>query len=289
MIEIKHLSKITRSACSERCGMPRSTRWRYIRHRTIGYGEKYFSQMSEPTGASWRRWNHSWREKHSGQEGGHHEALRKRMEWYSRVSTCSNNIRYRQLADRSDKVASPYTCRSQRTSHESVGMWVYQQIQCLPEQLSGGQKQRGDSQMPVYESRNNIVRRTDIGSDPYHGKRGSGVIHNLAEKGMTMVIVTHEMNFAHDVSNRVFYMDQVRYMSRVPPDEIFDSPETELTKTVYQQGAYIPNMTYNEGCDLYDMLGQIGEFAKRIISRKSWPTTCCIRGGRDPRTCSTVT
>ena len=57
------------------------------------------------------------------------------------------------------------------------------------------------------------------------------VMKDLAEKGMTMVIVTHEMGFAKEVADRVFFMDQGIIMEQGTPAELFDSPRNERTKS----------------------------------------------------------
>ena len=56
------------------------------------------------------------------------------------------------------------------------------------------------------------------------------VIRQLTETGMTMVIVTHEMGFAREVSDRVFFMDQGYIMEQGTPEEIFGNPKEARTK-----------------------------------------------------------
>ena len=57
------------------------------------------------------------------------------------------------------------------------------------------------------------------------------VMKELAENGMTMVIVTHEMGFAKEVADRVFFMDQGYIMEQGSPDKLFTAPENERTKS----------------------------------------------------------
>ena len=79
----------------------------------------------------------------------------------------------------------------------------------FPDELSGGQKQRVTiARCLSMEPEIILFDEPTSALDPTMVSEVLGVIHNLAETGMTMVIVTHEMDFAHDVSNRVFYMDQ---------------------------------------------------------------------------------
>jgi polar amino acid transport system ATP-binding protein len=56
------------------------------------------------------------------------------------------------------------------------------------------------------------------------------VIRELAGQGMTMVIATHEMHFARDVSNRVCFLDGGRILEEGPPDRMFSDPANERTK-----------------------------------------------------------
>ena len=56
------------------------------------------------------------------------------------------------------------------------------------------------------------------------------VMKQLAEDGMTMVIVTHEMNFARDISDRVIFMDKGNIVEENTPEQFFDNPETDRAK-----------------------------------------------------------
>ena len=57
------------------------------------------------------------------------------------------------------------------------------------------------------------------------------VMKELAREGMTMVVVTHEMGFAREVSNRVLFMDEGIIMEEGTPEEIFDHPQCERLQT----------------------------------------------------------
>jgi ABC-type polar amino acid transport system ATPase subunit len=52
----------------------------------------------------------------------------------------------------------------------------------------------------------------------------------LAYEGTTMIVVTHEMNFAHEVADRVIYMDQGEIIEEGPPEQVFDHPQEESTR-----------------------------------------------------------
>ena len=57
------------------------------------------------------------------------------------------------------------------------------------------------------------------------------VIQALAERNMTMIVVTHEMSFARDVSDRVMFMDEGVIAEQGTPREVFDAPRTERLRT----------------------------------------------------------
>ena len=57
------------------------------------------------------------------------------------------------------------------------------------------------------------------------------VMKNLAKKGMTMIVVTHEMGFAREVSNRVLFMDEGVIREENTPEELFSNPQSERLKT----------------------------------------------------------
>ncbi|MNL16403.1 Glutamine transport ATP-binding protein GlnQ [compost metagenome] len=56
------------------------------------------------------------------------------------------------------------------------------------------------------------------------------VIKSLAHGGRTMIVVTHEMGFAKQISDRVFFMDQGEILESAPPAELFGSPKNERTR-----------------------------------------------------------
>jgi polar amino acid transport system ATP-binding protein len=140
----------------------------------------------------------------------------------------------------------------------------------FPEQLSGGQKQRVaiarclsmDPEIILFDEPTSAL-------DPTMVSEVLGVIKNLAEGGMTMMIVTHEMNFARNVSNRVFYMDQGEIYEQGTPDEIFDNPKRERTRQFINRILCFEYKILNTDYDLYGIQGSVNEFAKNnYFSRK---------------------
>jgi polar amino acid transport system ATP-binding protein len=100
-----------------------------------------------------------------------------------------------------------------------------------PDRLSGGQQQRV-AIVRALAMGPDVLLLDEITSalDPELVAEVLDVIRELAEQGMTMVIATHEMHFARDVSNRVCFLDDGRILEEGPPDRMFSSPTNERTK-----------------------------------------------------------
>jgi general L-amino acid transport system ATP-binding protein len=71
--------------------------------------------------------------------------------------------------------------------------------------------------------------------DPEMIKEVLDVMIELAESGMTMIVVTHEMGFAKTVADRVIFMDQGEIVEQNPPEEFFNHPRHERTKLFLSQ------------------------------------------------------
>lgn len=101
-----------------------------------------------------------------------------------------------------------------------------------PNQLSGGQKQR----IAIVRA---MAMNPDImlfdeptsALDPEMVGEVLQVMKDLADGGMTMVVVTHEMAFAREVASRVLFMDEGNILEEGPPNEIFTNPKNERTQT----------------------------------------------------------
>lgn len=100
-----------------------------------------------------------------------------------------------------------------------------------PEQLSGGQQQRVAIARAL-AMQPNILLCDEITSalDPELVGEVLAVVESLAHEGMTLLMVTHEMNFARKVSDRVIFMHQGRVHEMGPPDDLFSNPQTPELK-----------------------------------------------------------
>ena len=101
-----------------------------------------------------------------------------------------------------------------------------------PAQLSGGQKQRvAIVRALCMEPEVMLFDEPTSALDPEMVGEVLDVMRELAESGMTMVVVTHEMGFAREVGNRVLFMDEGIIMEENAPAELFGNPQSERLKT----------------------------------------------------------
>ena len=112
---------------------------------------------------------------------------------------------------------------------EKVGMAPY--INAKPRQISGGQKQRVaiaralamDPEVLLFDEPTSAL-------DPEMVGEVLTVMQSLAQEGMTMLVVTHEMAFARDVSNRVVYMNEGVICEEGAPEDVFGNPQKQETR-----------------------------------------------------------
>ena len=105
-----------------------------------------------------------------------------------------------------------------------------------PKQLSGGQKQRvAIARALSVNPEAMLFDEPTSALDPEMVGEVLKTMKELAETGLTMLIVTHEMDFAKEVSDRVIFMDQGVIAEQGTPQEIFENPKEERTKTFLQR------------------------------------------------------
>ena len=106
-----------------------------------------------------------------------------------------------------------------------------EEAEAYPVQLSGGQKQRvAIARALAMNPEIMLFDEPTSALDPEMVGEVLDVMKDLAESGMTMVIVTHEMGFAREVASRVIFMDQGIIMENGTPEEVFTNPKNERTK-----------------------------------------------------------
>jgi polar amino acid transport system ATP-binding protein len=100
-----------------------------------------------------------------------------------------------------------------------------------PHKLSGGQQQRvAIARALAMNPKLMLFDEATSALDPELVGEVLKVMKQLAEEGMTMIVVTHEMGFARDVASDVIFMDKAVIVEEGPPEKIFDAPENERTR-----------------------------------------------------------
>ena len=113
---------------------------------------------------------------------------------------------------------------------------IPEQAKKYPGQLSGGQQQRvAIARSLCMSPKIMLFDEPTSALDPEMIKEVLEVMVDLAQSGMTMLCVTHEMGFARQVANRVIFMDQGQIIEQNSPKEFFENPKSERTKLFLSQ------------------------------------------------------
>jgi len=139
-----------------------------------------------------------------------------------------------------------------------------EKVMAYPDELSGGQKQRiaiaralaMDPEIIMFDEPTSALDPTMVGEV-------EEVIRQLAESGKTMLIVTHEMNFARTVSNRVFYLDEGGIYEDGSPEQIFDKPQKEKTRRFVQKLKVLTLEINSRNYDFIAMANQIEAYCSK--------------------------
>lgn len=146
------------------------------------------------------------------------------------------------------------------------------------DELSGGQKQRvAIARCLSMEPEIILFDEPTSALDPTMVSEVLAVIRRLAKEGMTMAIVTHEMEFARNVSNRVLYMDEGIIYEDGAPQLIFDHPQKEKTKAFINRVRSFVYPIDSPNYDLYAMNAEIETFCeKHILPKKMRNNTLLV-------------
>lgn len=139
-----------------------------------------------------------------------------------------------------------------------------------PDEISGGQKQRVaiarclsmNPEIILFDEPTSALDPTMVGEV-------MAVIRKLASEGMTMAIVTHEMDFARDVSSRIFYMDEGIIYEEGSPDEIFNNPQKENTRAFISRIKSFNYSVETADFDFIDMMNSLDNFCFKHTILKS--------------------
>ena len=128
-----------------------------------------------------------------------------------------------------NKVPKDKAIAKARELLEDVGMLA--KVDAYPGKLSGGQKQRvAIARTLAMEPDVVLFDEPTSALDPEMVKEVLEVIKKLAQRGMTMVLVTHEMGFAREVSDRICFLDEGKLIEDAPPEVFFSTPKSERAK-----------------------------------------------------------
>ncbi len=112
---------------------------------------------------------------------------------------------------------------------EKVGL--LDKIDKYPDQLSGGQAQRvAIARSLAMQPKIMLFDEPTSALDPQNTQEVLDTIKSLAKDGMTMIIVTHEMNFARELSNRIIFLSRGQIIEEGPAEKVFDNPQSNITK-----------------------------------------------------------
>jgi len=108
---------------------------------------------------------------------------------------------------------------------------LFEKRQEYPNRLSGGQKQRvAIARALAMDPKVILFDEPTSALDPEMVKEVLAVMKNLADSGMTMLIVTHEMGFAREVADRILFLDGGKLIEDTPPEQFFTAPSTQRAK-----------------------------------------------------------
>ena len=138
-----------------------------------------------------------------------------------------------------------------------------------PAQLSGGQKQRvAIARCLAMKPKIILFDEPTSALDPTIVSEVLAVIRRLTREGLTLIIVTHEMEFAAEVSTRVFYMDQGVIYEEGTANEIFMTPQKELTKRFLHKIRSLNIVLQSRHFDFYEAHGRIDAFCQKYALPK---------------------
>ena len=99
--------------------------------------------------------------------------------------------------------------------------------------------------------------------DPTMVGEVQAVIRDLAEQGLTMMVVTHDMAFSKEIANRIFYMDEGIVYEDGTPEQIFNNPQREKTRAFVKRLRAVEYQINSADFDLYQLNALIEEFGRK--------------------------
>lgn len=141
---------------------------------------------------------------------------------------------------------------------------LHEKAGCLPRELSGGQKQRAAiARCLAMEPDIILFDEPTSALDPTMVSEVLGVIRHLASQGMTMCIVSHEMQFVRDVSTRILFLNDGIVYEEGTPEQIFENPQKPVTRAFINRIRTLECRFENQRYDLYGLFGNIHTFCSK--------------------------
>jgi polar amino acid transport system ATP-binding protein len=138
-----------------------------------------------------------------------------------------------------------------------------EKLYSYPDELSGGQKQRvAIARCLAMKPEIILFDEPTSALDPTMVGEVQGVIRKLADQGLTMMVVTHDMKFSREIATRIFYMDEGVVYEDGTPDQIFEHPQREKTRAFVKRLRTLSYTIHSADFDIYEMNGAITEFGR---------------------------
>ena len=136
----------------------------------------------------------------------------------------------------------------------------------FPDRLSGGQQQRvAIVRALAMDPKLMLLDEITSALDPQLVSEVLQLVRDLSEIGMTMIIATHEMNFAREVADKICFLDAGVILEEGPPSQLFGDPQEPRTR------AFLSSISRRAGCERVPAAARGPPSARRSSSRASWP------------------
>lgn len=178
---------------------------------------------------------------------------------FSHLNVLDNITLAPRLVKKQDKEAA------EKNAMELLAMvGLVDKAQSYPHQLSGGQQQRiAIARCLAMQPEIMLFDEPTSALDPTMTREVLSIMRKLTKMGLTMLIVTHEMKFAKEVSDRILYMDEGGIYEEGTPAEIFDNPQKEKTKAFIRRLNVFNYEIHSIGFDQVAMNAQIEVFCQK--------------------------
>ena len=146
-----------------------------------------------------------------------------------------------------------------------------------PDELSGGQKQRAAiARALAMQPEIMLFDEPTSALDPTMVSEVKNVMRTLAGEGMTMLIVTHEMQLARDISSRILFLSDGEICEEGTPEQIFEHPQKEQTRQFVMKVTSWQWNTKSDGTDFFGMMGALEDFCRSRFMNRRMMNSCEI-------------